>query len=357
MFTVVPVEAADGRDVFVRRCVSMAATSMLLWDTICTFPYEVKYFWVPRKTTVSYLFFLYRYCSIVDNISILFADFGEHSIEICNIYNLYHQIFLIVLQIIVSILLSLRIIALYLGNWRVAALIVSVILAAVGATIWAMEAQHPGSPPDPSCWSVAAIQPVASWISLFVFDCFIFYLTLIRTWKMYRGRQTRPEVISVLVHDGTFYFGVMAIANLTNIFSFFFQQGIMRGMFSTPANNIAILLMSRLLFNLRRTMRKRVRGELSTISTNGRLNFRHRHRHQDQEITSTRPPLSTVVYAHATSLMQELALPTENESLSSRSSRGHFPSGPSTSVSSDVIDDDEGEEREEEVAIELESVG
>jgi len=61
---------------------------------------------------------------------------------------------------------------------------------------------------------------------------------------------TGEGLLDMILRDGSLYFAVMALANLTNIFTFYFAVGTFKGSFSAAASCIASSLCSRLVLNL-----------------------------------------------------------------------------------------------------------
>ncbi|KAH9171083.1 hypothetical protein EDB89DRAFT_1193700 [Lactarius sanguifluus] len=57
-------------------------------------------------------------------------------------------------------------------------------------------------------------------------------------------------LLDVLLRDGALYFAVMALANLANIFTFYFSRPALKGFLSTPASCVSVTLCSRLVLHL-----------------------------------------------------------------------------------------------------------
>jgi len=121
-----------------------------------------------------------------------------------------------------------------------------------------------------------------------------------------------------------------------NALFIYYTQGIMRGMFSTPANNIAVLLMTRLLFNIRETIAAGHQRRVAASLDDRDLPAVNRTTHLQ---------LTTVVYIHTTTLLQELATLNEVEleihgeldssatSSTLKGSEGVFPSRTASAMS------------------------
>ncbi|KAI9459159.1 hypothetical protein BJY52DRAFT_384051 [Lactarius psammicola] len=57
-------------------------------------------------------------------------------------------------------------------------------------------------------------------------------------------------LLDVFLRDGALYFAVMALANLANIFTFYFSRPALKGFLSTPASCVSVTLCSRLVLHL-----------------------------------------------------------------------------------------------------------
>jgi len=58
------------------------------------------------------------------------------------------------------------------------------------------------------------------------------------------------EHLDVFLRDGVIYFAVMALANLANIFTFYFSGPALKGFLSAPASCVSVTLCSRLALHL-----------------------------------------------------------------------------------------------------------
>jgi hypothetical protein len=101
----------------------------------------------------------------------------------------------------------------------------------------------------------SATHLAAAWESGALFDTFIFTLTLMRTLKIRKVHNiaisvTGEGLFDIFLRDGAMYFAVMALANIANIFTFYFGNISLKGIFSTPSSCIAAALCSRLVLNL-----------------------------------------------------------------------------------------------------------
>ncbi|KAI6012069.1 hypothetical protein PISMIDRAFT_332445 [Pisolithus microcarpus 441] len=65
--------------------------------------------------------------------------------------------------------------------------------------------------------------------------------------------HSKPDLVVLLLRDGAIYFGIVAIANLANIVSFYAAPELLKGGLSTFSICIAITMVSRLMLNLHKT--------------------------------------------------------------------------------------------------------
>ncbi|EPQ53530.1 hypothetical protein GLOTRDRAFT_130873 [Gloeophyllum trabeum ATCC 11539] len=100
----------------------------------------------------------------------------------------------------------------------------------------------------------AGIHQATAWEALFIYDVFVFVLTVLRTWRApsmhLRSLTGRVSLVRVLLRDGAIYFTVMAAANLANILTFYLADDALRGVLSTFASSISVVMASRLMLNL-----------------------------------------------------------------------------------------------------------
>ncbi|KAG2035088.1 hypothetical protein BDR03DRAFT_541605 [Suillus americanus] len=93
-----------------------------------------------------------------------------------------------------------------------------------------------------------------SWVAMFIYELFIFVLTVIRTCKT-RGLPrfslvSRRDILDVISHDGVMYFAGMTLVNLPNILTYFCGSDIITGSLGPFTSCISVTLISRLMLNL-----------------------------------------------------------------------------------------------------------
>ncbi|KAJ3729539.1 hypothetical protein C8R42DRAFT_169051 [Lentinula raphanica] len=235
---------------------SIIAFTLLYYDYFLTIKKEVDLFWTFRSLRwVTVMFYLTRYFSILGSIPVMFGHFWLGHVAT------YHQYYALILQMFIGVLLLLRTYALYERNFKVLVLLVVVGLALVifgivvlawgrnniqfeatviashkiGCQLWLNQQ-------DASCLALV-------WGGMLLFDFLVFSLTLYKALTL--QRDGRVTLLSVLMRDGTVYFGVMAISIIANILTFMVGTPETRGMATTFTNSISSIMISRLMFNLR----------------------------------------------------------------------------------------------------------
>ncbi|KAG2028299.1 hypothetical protein BDR03DRAFT_1019996 [Suillus americanus] len=103
-----------------------------------------------------------------------------------------------------------------------------------------------------------AIQIGLAYVAEFIFDLFIFILTLYRICKT-RGflrlsLVARRNIIDIIFHDGTMFFGAMTLSNIPNILTYYSGSVGIRGSLCTFTSCISVTLISRLMLNLHQTI-------------------------------------------------------------------------------------------------------
>ncbi|KAJ3840466.1 hypothetical protein F5878DRAFT_613122 [Lentinula raphanica] len=210
---------------------SIIAFTLLYYDYFLTIKKEVDLFWTFRSLRwVTVMFYLTRYFSILGSIPVMFGHFWLGHVATCMSLQTYHQYYALILQMFIGVLLLLRTYALYERNFKVLVLLVVVGLALVifgivvlawgrnniqfeatviashkiGCQLWLNQQ-------DASCLALV-------WGGMLLFDFLVFSLTLYKALTL--QRDGRVTLLSVLMRDGTVYFGVMAISIIANILTF-----------------------------------------------------------------------------------------------------------------------------------------
>ncbi|KAJ7728700.1 hypothetical protein DFH07DRAFT_850965 [Mycena maculata] len=253
--------------------------TLLFYDYFLTLDWEISRYWGTPFSWPSTLFFLNRYGTLLGNIPVVIQYFWSlestpQKIMVCLHLESYHQYFIIATQLMVGVMLILRTHALYERNRRVLILMLAVAASGVVVGLWSVITGKTGNTVENlplyfGCnYAISQSQGVSlasAWAGVAVFDCMIFLLTL---YKVFSRRRTRgTDLFTVLLRDGSVYFGVMVMSNLSNILSFVLGSPYTRGIATTWTNIISSIMISRLMLNLRDPALAHMTGRLSTSGT------------------------------------------------------------------------------------------
>ncbi|KAJ7443916.1 hypothetical protein B0H11DRAFT_2291395 [Mycena galericulata] len=241
------------------------AIAILYYDHLLTFPGEVEYVWRRPKSRSAYWFFLNRYLTFFTTLPITVFNFVQFDHDSCRKYALFRQVLLVIQVVVVDVILSLRVYAMYGLNKRILYILGVGVVVGFGITGWAISTQSNAR--DLEDYSVAGcFLPLSSksgtrkstrhlaavWEALFAYDLLIFGIILSRSaqlWLRSRGATSTP-IISLMLRDGALYFVVMELANLTNIITFYVGGPFIKGGLSTFATSVSVTMTSRLMLNL-----------------------------------------------------------------------------------------------------------
>ncbi|KAG7448397.1 uncharacterized protein BT62DRAFT_1003114 [Guyanagaster necrorhizus] len=268
----------------------MIAMSFVYWDHFVTLDTEIEYLWKQPQTPSARLFFLNRYLSFFGNICVTVLAFTTLSVTVRNpspviqsTANKFTELPTLQSGPPSAInyqssyfLLTMRIYAIYACSLRILFYMVASAIILTGVSCWSLSGQkHVNFKPLSGCHigldRDTAIRIAAAWEALFIYDTILFSLTLFKTYKERRNHIT-PDILSLILRDGGIYFAVMALANLSNILTFYLApvnntflehnpsypllvpwQPFLRGSLSSFASCISVTMMSRLMLNLHQT--------------------------------------------------------------------------------------------------------
>jgi len=239
-------------------CFHILGTTLLYWDHFITFGTEVQYIWVQAKSWNNCWFFLNRYFSFLGNIAFLALSFSNLSLRGCHNFLIFHQILLLLTQLVVCCILTLRVYALYTCDRRVLWSLIACGLVLLGVAAFSLVGQHnvffdqiPGC--HLGVTHATAIRVVTPWQALFVYDSIVFGATMIKTYR-YRSQHlpggVTESLFYLMLRDGIVYYGVMMLANLGNILTFYMAGPILRGCLATFSSSVSVTMISRLTLNL-----------------------------------------------------------------------------------------------------------
>ncbi|KAJ7264136.1 hypothetical protein C8J57DRAFT_1624543 [Mycena rebaudengoi] len=257
-------------DYRIYRYVFLAGLVIVIYDHLLTFSKEVKYIWLTKLRPSTCWFLAARYIGLIGNIIVSVFYFGALSHE----------------EVLIETTLSIRVFAMYGRNmWVLVPLLalvcISGILAVVGAVKLNGPAQNLAAPGLNGCNTPyprsTADHLAKAWMVMSVHFNFVrrgWNLTarLIQTrLRCARVRVDRPTSIHAAsyiaairrlanpedakgrcVHGcaGSIYFGVIVLATIANISTFYLGDILLSGFLSWFTSSLSLTLLCRLMLNL-----------------------------------------------------------------------------------------------------------
>ncbi|KAK6971880.1 hypothetical protein R3P38DRAFT_3494785 [Favolaschia claudopus] len=225
---------------------------------------EINFMWTRVPSASAFWFFAVRYLGILGNIPVTVSTFYSFPASSCRAFHTAHQIVLVGTQLVVSLVMLVRVHALYGRSLRVlAAMLVAgfALLAVIlnpwlsGLLTWAknrflskdfLAVTHVRLSPDLA----------GAWLALFAFDSLCFGLTLFKTystWQRTGSEANHLPIHALVLRDGAFYYAAMSLANFANLVTFYIAGPNLSGSLSTFASCISVTMMARLMLNLHPT--------------------------------------------------------------------------------------------------------
>jgi len=238
--------------------------SVLFYEFFSVLDWEISRFWGAPISWSTILFFVNRYGTLLGNIPIVFEKFWttpgtSDKIRICRKLVYYHQFLVVIIQIVVGAMLTLRTYALYERSRFVLGLLLIFGLCVISIGMWGtissgrvMDRGAELSIDIGCSYEITHAQStglIIAWAAMGMFDCMIFSLTLCRA--LSQRQLTGLHLFTVLLRDGSIYFGVMVLSNLSNILTFVLGGPFTRGVATTFTNVISSVMISRLMLNIR----------------------------------------------------------------------------------------------------------
>ncbi|KAJ6479737.1 hypothetical protein C8R45DRAFT_1005901 [Mycena sanguinolenta] len=258
------MSAADIQAQLTTRSFDIWPFTLLVYDYLLTLDWEVSRYWGPAFTLTApnVLFFANRYGTLLGNIPVIFpyawsSETLAGKLKTCQNLQSYHRYFIVATQVLIGVMLILRTYALYERSKYVLVLMLTVGAGAVGIGIWSVTMGSSNDSSDDLYTGCEfktsrsdANSLAVAWIGLTVMDSTIFLLTLYKVFR--RRRSNGPELFTVLLRDGSLYFGVMVMSNLANILTLVIDNNpYSRASVTTFTNVISSIMITRLMLNLR----------------------------------------------------------------------------------------------------------
>jgi len=210
---------------------------------------EVDRYWCPGSHTwASALFLVIRYVALLGHVPLLYRMFGDpcEVMRMASLIASYHSILVLFTTALTSVLLVMRVYALYFRNRWILFIVTLEFIAGFLLACWTLTKLLPGVAATDT-ERRARLQGEA-FSGLLVFDFTVFVLTMARSIKLWTHKE--PFLKRIFI-DGLLYYGVIWNLNLVNVIILFVTNPVLD--LSTPifTNVLSVVMISRLMINLR----------------------------------------------------------------------------------------------------------
>ncbi|KAJ7773873.1 hypothetical protein B0H16DRAFT_1763383 [Mycena metata] len=261
------------QQLFITNYVHLTSITILYYDHLITLGPEIRLLWGRRRSLSAYWFYLNRYFGFFSSIPVATLPFLTVSNDV---QHLYVSLYLPGARShdnakIASMIMLIRVYALYRRSRRVLFFLIGIGCGVVAASLVLFNLGREGL-------STSGVGRVPFWV--IQVDRISAYTSRRQMALAYANdddEQNYSPPLSnlhhLMVRDGAMYFGIMALANLANIATYYFSGPIVPGSLVIFASCISITMISRMMLNLHaHAMSTGIINE----SLAGRPNFRHR---------------------------------------------------------------------------------
>ncbi|PIL22617.1 hypothetical protein GSI_15307 [Ganoderma sinense ZZ0214-1] len=292
------------------RAGGLLSYTVLLYDHLLTLGDEVKYIWRKKKRgPLIWLFFLNRYMTPLAFVGNLYAYFsGTFTHERCMHFVRYEGATTMIGINIASLMMLLRVYAMYSKRRLVVALVTIVFCLEFGTNAWLLShgiaVNH--SPRVRACSMIFDSSKVpriatssTAW-SVLIYDTLVLGLTLFCTYNSIRN-QTVANTMKVLLKEGLLYYSVIFCVTLVLTLMVAFAPPGIQNVCAQMEYLLTVTMMSRITLHLKRSAHKQellgYRYELSTNMTSAwragsQIQFLEARR---ENLTGTHSPFSISV--------------------------------------------------------------
>ncbi|KAJ7258746.1 hypothetical protein B0H12DRAFT_1232192 [Mycena haematopus] len=236
----------------ISRSVFLAGLVIIVYDHLLTLGAEVKYVWSTKLRPSTCWFLALRYIGLVANLTVATWHFADLSLEVCPIFAVAPRSFrfdlvalpqscvklqwawmflIVLLETLVEATLAIRVFAMYGLNKLILGVLLSATGFILGSGLFAIVdyGRDPGrhvvtgfSGCATTLPRSAALLPAAVWEATLLCDILVFVLTVRRAFMqrssslLYSG-----SLIQRMTTDGSMYFGIIILAILANVLSFY----------------------------------------------------------------------------------------------------------------------------------------
>ncbi|KAJ7863977.1 hypothetical protein B0H14DRAFT_3606096 [Mycena olivaceomarginata] len=246
-----------GGELLLLNYLHLVGITVLYWDHLITLRKEITLLWGRGRSLSAYCFFVNRYFAFLTGIPVSVIPFLSPSTERCLRLSLFREMAIVLTQLITGVVMIIRVYALFGRSRRVLWFMVGTAACVTGVNVWSVSGQE-GSRTmiEGGCHygltESTSYRLAGSWEALFAFDSLIFGLTIYYAYSAQRWRIRQTNLHTLVVRDGAMYFGIMALANLANISTYYLvgYWPFLPGALATFANCISVAMISRLILNL-----------------------------------------------------------------------------------------------------------
>ncbi|KAJ7882605.1 hypothetical protein B0H14DRAFT_3857515, partial [Mycena olivaceomarginata] len=228
--------ATFGFDHRVLRYFFLAGFIVLIYDHLLTLGTEVKFIWSSKLRASTCWFLAVRYIAFSANIAVAVYNFGNLDYESTDIPDScvkmlwVRNVLLLSQETLIEVTLSIYVFAMYGLNRLVLACLLSAICVIASLGLWASVTygQHTEIPDVPGmvgCHIInrdaTALRMTGTRVAILVCDILVFALTFRRACI-----QGTSPLHQRLAKDGSMYFGIIVLANLANVLTFYLGDGL-----------------------------------------------------------------------------------------------------------------------------------
>ncbi|KAJ7917357.1 hypothetical protein B0H13DRAFT_2322457 [Mycena leptocephala] len=241
------------------RCFFLAGFTILIYDHLLTLGTEANYIWSRRLRPSTCWFLLVRYAGLSASITIFVFYFGDLSHERSVTSPRGWEALLVLQERRHARSARLRYVRpqyldpdLLVERWG------ANLTNVLGIAQWAIAKYgHPqmlSAPGLSGCHTAiprsSAFRLAGAWEAQLVCDTMVFALTVRRAYVQRTSPLYTGSLIQKMLTDGGMYFGIIVIANLANLLTFYIGDILLSGFLSWFTTSLSVTLLSRLMLNL-----------------------------------------------------------------------------------------------------------
>ncbi|KAF8548810.1 hypothetical protein OG21DRAFT_1489059 [Imleria badia] len=231
---------------------NVAGMAILMYDYVITLEDEVQWVWGRGWDSTRFIFTVSRYLPFVGMVITVYA-FLRSTSQPCSL-GLEEDIILSLGITAAETLLAVRTYAFWEGNKRLLFCLFIYCCASIGVNVAIYTAPTqliPEGVIPPGCVLISPRNTTFLYLSLFVFEMLILFLTVYKRLRSYR--EARISVVHTMYRDGVFYIVSIALVTLANILANSIFPSQFSDIFDLPQVALHSVLASRILFNLRKS--------------------------------------------------------------------------------------------------------